>query len=128
MLRRVLVLTICGFVLLGCNEDKSAPTQRHTGISDFVRFISKTGSLKGLKTYFKKRPEMAAAEGLGINYDGAMHEGEVLRFSDIKAAEESLPALKAVRRRFGESENCARRGYFIACGEEKFIQTFQKWE
>lgn len=125
---RIMILLMAGLALGGCVEDKSAPTQRHTGISDFVRFINKTSSMKGLRTYFKTRPEMAAAEGLGINYEGAQHEGEILRFTDVKAAEESLPALKAVRRRLGESENCARRGFFIACGEEKFIQTFQKWE
>ena len=43
-------------------------------------------------------------------------------------AKEMLPALKAVRQRLGESENCVLRGYFIACGEEKFVETFRKWE
>ncbi|MBX3456451.1 hypothetical protein [Ferrovibrio sp.] len=114
--------------LAGCVEDKSAPSQRHTGISDFTRFISKTGSMKGLKTYFKTRSEIPADEGLGVIYDGARNEGEVYRFRDPKVAGELLPALKAVRKRLGESENCMQRGYFIACGEEKFIETFRKWE
>lgn len=114
--------------LTGCVEDKSAPSQRHTGISDFTRFISKTGSLKGLKTYYKARTEIQADEGLGVIYDGARAEGEVYRFRDMKAAGELLPALKAVRKRFGESENCMQRGFFIACGEEKFIEIFRKWE
>ena len=124
----VAALLLAALPLAACVEDKSAPVQRHTGISDFTRFISKTGSMKGLKTYFKTRTEIPADEGLGVIYDGARNEGEVYRFRDTKVAEELLPALKAVRKRFGESENCVQRGFFIACGEEKFIDTFRKWE
>src|SRR3546814_1752283 len=49
-----------------------------------------------------------------------------MRFKDKQVAKEMLPALQAVRRRLGESENCSLRGYFIACGEEKFVDVFRK--
>lgn len=116
-----------GLTLAACGGDESAPNQRHVGISDFTRFIAKTASLKDLRTYFKTRPQIPAEEGLGVIYDGARHEGEVFRFKDKKIAEENLPALRAVRKRLGETENCELRGYFIACGEEKFVDTFRKW-
>lgn len=122
-----LLLGAVGLGLSACGEDESPPMLRHTGMSDFVKFISKTGSLKGLRTYYKQRKEIPAEEGLGAVYDGARNEGEVFRFRDKKLAEEMLPALKAVRRQLGESENCQARGFFIACGEEKFVDTFRKW-
>lgn len=126
--RTLAALAVSILLLSGCKEDKSAPTQRHTGISDFERFINKTGSMKGMKTYPKSRNQIVADSGLGVIYEGARTEGEVFRFTDLKMAEEMLPALKAVRKRLGESENCERRGYFIACGEEKFVDAFRKWE
>jgi len=125
---RPLAVLLLGLLLVGCNEDTSAPTKRHTGISDFERFISKTGSMKGMKTYPKSRSQIVADSGLGVIYDGARTEGEVFRFTDTKTADEMLPALKAVRQRLGETENCVKRGYFIACGEEKFVDVFRKWE
>lgn len=126
--RTLAALAVSILLLSGCKEDKSAPMLRHTGISDFERFINKTGSMKGMKTYPKSRNQIVADSGLGVIYEGARTEGEVFRFTDLKMAEEMLPALKAVRKRLGESENCERRGYFIACGEEKFVDAFRKWE
>ncbi|WP_430397665.1 hypothetical protein [Ferrovibrio sp.] len=126
--RTLAALAFSTLLLAGCNEDTSAPTKRHTGISDFERFINKTGSMKGMKTYPKSRNQIVADSGLGVIYEGARTEGEVFRFTELKTAEEMLPALKAVRQRLGESENCVRRGYFIACGEEKFVEAFRKWE
>jgi hypothetical protein len=111
-----------------CNDKDSAPEQRITGLSGFVKFIQKTGGLKSLNTYLKKRPEILSEESLGVIYDGARNEGEVMRFKDKQLAKEMLPALQAVRRRLGETENCALRGYFIACGEDKFVDVFRKWE
>ena len=55
-------------------------------------------------------------------------EGEVMRFRDKATTKEMLPALQAVRKRLGESENCAARGYFIACGDDKFVEVFRKWQ
>ncbi|WP_341704946.1 hypothetical protein [Ferrovibrio sp.] len=114
--------------LAACEEKKTAPDQRHTGLSSFQNFIRNTGSLKSLNTYLKKRPEILSEESLGVIYDGARTEGEVMRFKDKQLAKEMLPALQAVRRRLGETENCALRGYFIACGEDKFVDVFRKWE
>lgn len=122
-----------GFVLLAlplasCNEEEAAPDKRITGLSNFQAFIRNTGGLKSLNTYIKRRPEILSEESIGVLYDGARTEGEVMRFKDKQLAKEMLPALQAVRRRLGESENCALRGYFIACGEEKFVDVFRKWE
>ena len=122
------VIIVAALLLAGCNDDKAAPSQPHTGVSDFERFITKTGGMKGLRTYPKSRNQIQADSGLGVIYEGARTEGEMFRFRDLKVAEETLPALKAVRQRLGESENCVRRGYFIACGEEKFVEAFRKWE
>lgn len=125
---RTIAALVALLLLAGCNEDTSAPTKRHTGISDFERFINKTGGMKGLRTYPKSRTQILADSGLGVIYDGARTEAEVFRFRDTKSADEMLPALKAVRQSLGESENCVKRGYFIACGEEKFVDVFRKWE
>ena len=113
--------------LAACNDEEAAPEQRITGLSGFVKFIQKTGGLKSLNTYLKKRPEILSEESLGVIYDGARNEGEVMRFKDKQLAKEMLPALQAVRRRLGETENCDLRGYFIACGEDKFVDVFRKW-
>ncbi|WP_298721726.1 hypothetical protein [uncultured Ferrovibrio sp.] len=115
-------------LLTACEEKSTAPDQRHTGLSNFVQFIQKTGGLKSLNTYYKRRPEIAAEESLGVIYDGARTEGEVLRFKEKQITKEALPALQAVRRRLGETENCVARGFFIACGEEKFVEIFRKWQ
>ena len=116
-------------LLSGCFEGKeTAPDQRHTALSNFVQFIQKTGGLKSMNTFFKRRPEINSEESLGVIYDGARTQGEVMRFKDKQLAKEMLPALQAVRKRLGESENCALRGYFIACGEDKFVDVFKKWE
>lgn len=122
------VLALAVGLVSACQEKATAPDQRHTGLSNFVQFIQKTGGLKSLNTYYKKRPEIASEESLGVIYDGARTEGEVLRFKEKQATKEALPALQAVRRRLGETENCVARGFFIACGEEKFVEVFRKWE
>lgn len=121
-------IVLLALPLAACNEKETAPDQRITGLSSFVKFIQKTGSLKSLNTYYKKRPEILSEESVGVLYDGARTEGEVVRFKEKQLAKESLPALQAVRRRLGETENCVQRGYFIACGEEKFVDVFRKWE
>ncbi|WP_341909790.1 hypothetical protein [Ferrovibrio terrae] len=116
-------------LLAGCFEAKeTAPDKRHTSLSNFVQFIQKTGGLKSLNTFYKRRPEINSEESLGVLYDGARTQGEVMRFKDKQLAKEMLPALKAARSRLGESENCTLRGFFIACGEEKFVDVFKKWE
>jgi hypothetical protein len=116
-------------LLTGCFEAKeTAPDQRHTALSNFQQFIQRTGGLKSLNTFQKRRPEINSEESIGVLYDGARTQGEVMRFRDKQIAKEMLPALKAVRSRLGESENCTLRGYFIACGEEKFVEVFKKWE
>ncbi|MEK9971443.1 MAG: hypothetical protein VW600_20080 [Ferrovibrio sp.] len=121
-------LLATGF-LSGCFEAKeTAPDLRHTSLSTFQQFIQKTGGLKSLNTFQKRRPEINSEESIGVIYDGARTQGEVMRFRDKQIAKEMLPALKAVRQRLGESENCQLRGYFIACGEEKFVEVFRKWE
>lgn len=116
-------------LLSGCFEAKeTAPEQRHMALSNFQQFIQKTGGLKSLNTFQKRRPEINSEESIGVLYDGARTQGEVMRFRDKQLAKEMLPALKAARLRLGESENCVLRGYFIACGEEKFVDVFRKWE
>jgi hypothetical protein len=116
-------------LLSACFEAKqTAPDQRHTSLSNFQQFIQKTGGLKSLNTFQKRRPEINSEESIGVIYDCARTQGEVMRFKDKQLAKEMLPALKAVRQRLGESENCVLRGYFIACGEEKFVDVFRKWE
>lgn len=124
----VSMLFAATFALAACQEKQTAPEQRHTGLSTFVQFIQKTGGLKSLNTYYRQRPQIPAEERIGVIYDGARTEGEVMRFSDKATTKEMLPALQAVRKRLGESENCAARGYFIACGDEKFVEIFRKWE
>lgn len=125
----VLALALAALSLAGCFESKeTAPEQRHMALSNFVQFIQKTGGLKSLNTFYKRRPEINSEENLGVLYDGARTQGEVMRFRDKALAKEMLPALQAVRKRLGESENCQLRGYFIACGEEKFVDIFRKWE
>lgn len=116
-------------LLAGCFEPaETAPDRRSTGLNNFEQFIRRTGSMKSLNVYLKRRPEISSEESLGVLYDGARTEGEVIRFRDKQLAKEMLPALKAVRSRLGETENCQLRGYFIACGEEKFVDAFRKWE
>lgn len=124
----VLVLVFAGLALAACQEKETAPDLRHTALSSFVQFIQKTGGLKSLNTFYKRRPEINSEESLGVIYDGARTQGEVMRFRDKQLAKEMLPALQAVRKRLGESENCALRGYFIACGEDKFVEIFKKWQ
>lgn len=124
----VVILFAAGVALSACQEKQTAPEQRHTGLSHFQQFIQKTGGLKSLNTYYRQRPQIQAEERIGVIYDGARTEGEVMRFKDKATTKEMLPALQAVRKRLGESENCAARGYFIACGDEKFVEIFRKWE
>lgn len=124
----VSILCAATLVLAACEDKKTAPEQRHTGLSNFQQFIQKTGGLKSLNTYYRQRPQIQAEERIGVIYDGARTEGEVMRFKDKATTKEMLPALQAVRKRLGESENCAARGYFIACGDEKFVEIFRKWE
>lgn len=124
----VAILCAAVFALAACEQKQSAPEQRHTGLSNFQQFIQKTGGLKSLNTYYRQRPQIQAEERIGVLYDGARTEGEVLRFNDKQVVKEMLPALQAVRRRLGETENCSARGYFIACGEDKFVEVFRKWE
>lgn len=125
----LIALAAVTFMLTACFEAKeTAPDQRHTSLSNFQQFIQKTGGLKSLNTFQKRRPEINSEESLGVIYDGARTQGEVMRFRDKQLAKEMLPALQAVRKRLGESENCALRGYFIACGEDKFVDVFKKWE
>lgn len=119
---------VAALPLAGCQEKSSAPEQRHSALSNYKQFIQKTGGLKGVNSYYRQRPEIPAEERMGVIYDGARTEGEVMRFKDKALTKEMLPALQAVRRRLGETENCAARGYFIACGEEKFVEIFRKWE
>lgn len=124
-----IALAVAMFMLAGCFEAKeTAPDQRHTSLSNFQQFIQKTGGLKSLNTFQKRRPEINSEESIGVIYDGARTQGEVMRFKDKQLAKEMLPALQAVRKRLGESENCSLRGYFIACGEDKFVDVFKKWE
>lgn len=122
------VLLMATALVAGCEEKQTAADQRHTGLSSFVQFIQKTGGLKSLNTFYKQRPEINSEESLGVIYDGARTQGEVMRFKDKAMTKEMLPALQAVRRRLGETENCVARGYFIACGEEKFVDVFRKWQ
>ncbi|HLT77638.1 MAG TPA: hypothetical protein VKZ87_09640 [Ferrovibrio sp.] len=124
----VAILFAAGLGLGACQDKQTAPDQRHTGLSSFVQFIQKTGSLKSLNTYYRQRPQIQAEERIGVIYDGARTEGEVMRFKDKVTTKEMLPALQAVRKRLGETENCVARGYFIACGDEKFVEIFRKWE
>lgn len=124
----VAILFAAVLALAACEDKQSAPEQRHTGVSHFQQFIQKTGGLKSLNTYYRQRPQIQAEERIGVIYDGARTEGEVMRFKDKATAKEMLPALQAVRKRLGESENCALRGYFVACGEDKFVEVFRKWE
>ncbi|HEX6978748.1 MAG TPA: hypothetical protein VF342_05575 [Alphaproteobacteria bacterium] len=125
--RSAAVLVLAAGLLAACNQE-AAPEQRHVGLSSFKQFIQKTGGLKSLNTYYKKRPEIDSEESIGVMYDGAQTEGEVIRFREKKITQEMLPALQAVRRRLGETENCVARGYFIACGEQKFVEIFNKWQ
>lgn len=123
------VLAVSALLLAGCFEAKqTAPDQRHSSLSNFQQFIQRTGGLKSLNTFQKRRPEINSEESIGVIYDGARTQGEVMRFKDKALAKEMLPALQAVRKRLGESENCSLRGYFIACGEDKFVDIFKKWE
>lgn len=127
-LSAVAILCAATFLVVACQEKQTAPEQRHTGLSHFQQFIQKTGGLKSLNSYYRQRPQIQAEERLAVLYDGARTEGEVMRFRDKATMKEMLPALQAVRKRLGESENCAARGYFIACGDEKFVEIFRKWE
>lgn len=124
----VSILCAAVLALAACEDKETAPEQRHTGLSHFQQFIQKTGGLKSLNTYYRQRPQIQAEERIGVLYDGARTEGEVMRFRDKATTKEMLPALQAVRKRLGESENCAARGYFIACGDDKFVEVFRKWQ
>lgn len=124
----VAILCAAAVALAACQDKQTAPEQRHTGLSHFQQFIQKTGGLKSLNTYYRQRPEIQSEERIGVIYDGARTEGEVMRFKEKAITKEMLPALQAVRKRLGETENCAARGYFIACGEEKFVEIFRKWQ
>ncbi len=124
----VAILCVALLALAACQDKKTAPEQRYTGLSNFQQFIQKTGGLKSLNSYYRQRPQIQAEERIGVVYDGARTEGEVMRFKEKAIAKEMLPALQAVRKRLGETENCVVRGYFVACGEEKFVEIFRKWE
>src|SRR3546814_11603480 len=106
MVGRVARLAVLGVVLLalplaGCNEDEAAPDKRITGLSNFQSFIRNTGGLKSLNTYIKRRPEILSEESIGVLYDGARTEGEVMRFKDKQVAKAMLPALKESGRATG---------------------------
>lgn len=118
---------IAASLVSGCKEEpKLASEQQISGISTFMDFL-KASPIKDVRTHPKRRVQIPSVDGIGINYKDARVEAEVYRFADVKTAKDTLPGLKAVRRTMGESENCDQRGYFIGCGEEKFMTEFRKF-